>query len=189
MHRIAMILLAMSFASAALSADVEFVCVDGSKLRAKLLDERLEVKTKYGVLTIPESDVHRITFAMRLTAAESKRIDDLIVGLGNSDFETREKADTELRDLRERAYPTVVKAAKNPDAEISRRAVEIAARLRGSIPEDILSPPALDEIHTADGSVIRGTIAASSLRVRTAMFAEQKLHLTDTRRLEAVAKK
>src|SRR6185312_14483747 len=115
----------------------------------------------------------------RLTVAETKRIDDLIIGLGNSDFDTREKADAELRGLRERGYTAVVKAAKNPDAEISRRAVEIAARLRGMVSREILEPPALDEIHTADGSVIRGTIAAESLRVRTTMFAEQKLHLTD----------
>jgi|SRR6185437_1299696 len=184
--RIVLLFLFAVIPGPATAADVEIVCVDGSKLRAKLLDETIEVKTKYGTLTIPAADVQRITFAMRLTPAEAKRIDDLITGMGSTDFEMREKATTELREMRERAYPALLKASKHADAEIGRRATESMKWLEMRVPGDTLRQPTVDTIHV-EGSVIRGTLAATSLRVKTAMFGEQTLRLSDVRRLDAVA--
>jgi|SRR6185437_6155033 len=184
--RLALLLL-LALSGRTIAANVEIVCVDGSKLRAKLLDEKIEVKTKYGTLAIPADDVHRVTFALRLTTAESKRIDDLIVGLGSTDFDTREKATTELRDLRERAYPALVKASKSADAEVARRATESAKWLEARVPESVLKVPTVDTVRTHDGCEIRGAIVAKAIRVQT-VFGEQRLQLTDAKHLEAKVK-
>jgi len=169
----------------ATAADIEIVCVDGSKLRAKLLNKNVEVKTKYGTLTIPAAEVQRITFAMRLTPTEAKRIDDLVIGMGSTDFEAREKATTELREMRERAYPALLKASKHADAEIARRAKESVSWLEMRVPGNALQQPTVDSVHV-EGSVIRGTLSATSLRVKTTMFGEQVLRLSDVRQLDAV---
>lgn len=185
--RLALLLL-LALSGRTIAANVEIVCVDGSKLRAKLLDEKIEVKTKYGTLAIPADDVHRVTFALRLTPAEVKRIDDLVVGLGSTDFDTREKAMESLRDLRERAYPALVKASMSADAEVARRAAESVNWLQARVHASVLLWPTVDTVRTHDGCEIRGTIAVPSLRIQTAMFGEQALRLSDARQLDAVAK-
>src|SRR5689334_16488587 len=50
-------------ARATVAVDVEVRCMDDSTMKLKLLDERLEVVTKYGKLEIPATDVRRIDFA------------------------------------------------------------------------------------------------------------------------------
>jgi len=47
----------------------------------------------------------------------------LISTLNHPDYATRERASAQLREYRERAYYPLVKAAKNSDPEVSRRAV------------------------------------------------------------------
>lgn len=167
-------------------APVEFEVrgMDDSTMKLKLLDERLEVITKYGKLEIPAADVRRVEFAARVPSDVTARISLLISNLNHPDFESREKATTELRDLKERAYPLLVKAMKNPDAEISRRAEESVKHLQQRIPAAQLEARELDVIHT-DESKISGRLSAVSFRVQTAMFGEQSLRLSDLRSMKS----
>ena len=41
---------------------------DGSTLKAVVLDEKIEVQTKYGKLSVPVADVQKVEFGPRLTA-------------------------------------------------------------------------------------------------------------------------
>ena len=50
------------------SVDVEVKCVDDSTIKLKLLDDKLELVTKYGFLQVSVGDVRRIDFAPPLPA-------------------------------------------------------------------------------------------------------------------------
>ena len=164
--------------------DVEVRCMDDSTMKLKLLDERLEVVTKYGKLEIPATDIRRIEFAVRIPSEVTARVSLLISNLNHPDYEMREKAMTELREMKERAFPLLLKAIKNPDAEISRRAEESVKFLQQRVPAAQLEAREMDVIHT-DDSKITGKLSATSLRVQTSMFGEQTLKLSDMRSLKA----
>src|SRR5688572_5784657 len=63
------------------AVDVRFA--DGSTIRMVLLQESLEVETKYGKLTVPTDEVRRIEFAFRVPEETSKKIETAIRGLGH----------------------------------------------------------------------------------------------------------
>jgi hypothetical protein len=165
--------------------DVEVRCVDDSIMKLKLLDERLDIVTKYGKLEIPAADIRKIEFATRIPSEVAERIALLISNLNHPDFEMREKAMTELRDYRERSYFALLKAVKHPDAEISRRAEESVRYLQQKLPAGQLGSRDNDVVYT-DDSKITGRLISSSLRVQTSMFGEQNLRLSDARSLRSL---
>jgi|SRR6185437_3105581 len=162
--------------------EIEVIGIDDSKLKAKLLDVHVELNTKYGRLVIPAAEIQKIEFATRIPDDVAKRVERLVAGLGDPVFETREKAEADLRQLRERAYPALVKATKNPDAEISRRALASVHWIENHAPGYTWNRGVKDEVWIEDGR-IKGTIAAASIRVRTSMFGDQTIRLTEVRTL------
>src|SRR5262245_12296637 len=52
--------------------EVEAKCLDNSTLTLKLLDEKLELITKYGVLQITVADVQKIDFAHRCPTEDAE---------------------------------------------------------------------------------------------------------------------
>jgi hypothetical protein len=63
------------------------------------------------------------------TAEQQKRIDELIKQLGADGFDEREQAQKKLEKIGPAALESLRKAAKDPEAEISRRAADLVARL------------------------------------------------------------
>src|SRR5687768_11202596 len=87
------------------SVDVEVKYIDESSMKLKLLDDKLELSTKYGVLHVAVTDIRRIEFANRVPADVAEKVMLAIAKLNHSDFKVREAATTELKTYRERAYP------------------------------------------------------------------------------------
>ncbi|MDB5306361.1 MAG: hypothetical protein JWO38_563 [Gemmataceae bacterium] len=164
--------------------EVEVRCVDDSTIKLKILDERLEVGTRYGALQIPVADIRRVEFATRTPADVAERIGHLISNLNHPDFDMRERATADLRDYRERAYFPLLKAIKHSDLEISRRAEESVRYLQQKLPAGNLEPREHDVIYT-DDSKITGKLNATTLRVQTFQFGEQNLRLADIRTLRS----
>jgi hypothetical protein len=169
-------------APAGLEAEVR--CVDDSVLKLKILDERLNVSTRYGSLQVPVADIRRIEFATRVTPEVAERVSLLISNLNHPDFDAREKATAELRELRERAYFPLLKAIKHQDPEISRRAEETVRYIQQKVPPGQLDVREYDVIYT-DDSKFTGMIGSAILRVHTTMFGEQGLRLADIRSLKS----
>jgi hypothetical protein len=169
-------------AAAGLEAEVR--CVDDSVLKLKILDERLNVSTRYGSLQVPVADIRRIEFATRVTPEVAERVSLLISNLNHPDFDAREKATAELRELRERAYFPLLKAIKHQDPEISRRAEETVRYIQQKVPPGQLDVREYDVIYT-DDSKFTGMIGSAILRVQTTMFGEQSLRLADIRSLKS----
>jgi hypothetical protein len=166
----------------AAEAGVEVHFNDDSNLKVKLRDEKIDLVTPYGKLTIPAGDIRRIEFATRIPDEVVKKIDAAVANLGKEDFRTREAATTELTALGAAAYSALLKAAQSTDAEVKKRAEELLAKLREEVPEEKLEIKPYDIIHT-EHSKIAGRISASSLKVNTAQFGDLPMKLSDVRSL------
>lgn len=144
----------------------------------------MEVVTRYGKLSIPVGEIQRIEFANRLTDDDAKRIEEAVANLAHPQFGKREAASNELLKLKEKAYPALLDAAKNKDAEVSRRAEELVDRIREVVPADLLEVRKADVIQTAD-SKFSGRIEGAALKASSKQFGDVPLKLTDMRSLRA----
>jgi hypothetical protein len=160
------------------AAVVEVRCIDGSTLNLTVLDECIELNTPYGKLLIPVRDIERIEVAFRNPEDVTRRVEAAIADLGKADFPSREAASATLLELRERAYPALLKAEKSRDAEVVRRARELLEKIRDEVPEERLKFHPHDVVYTAE-SKNTGRIASATLKVRTSQFGEQQLKLSD----------
>jgi hypothetical protein len=165
---------------------VEVRFTDGRKQKVVLADERVELTTPFGKLVIPVASIHRIQFASRISPDVIKRVDAAIVELGNSEFERREDASKELRELGEKAYPALLVAAKDKDSERARRAEELLQRLRDTVPEEDLEFRKQDVVHTED-SKIAGRFEIEEFKVRVESTGVKQLKLRDVRSVRSLA--
>ncbi len=168
-----------------ISVDVEVKFVDDSVMKMKLLDDKLELSTRHGVLHVAVTDIRRIDFASRVSPAVAEKVTVAVSKLNNSDFRTREAATAELKAFRERAYPFALKALKSDDPEVSRRADEVVKYIQSHVPAAHLQTRESDVVQT-DDSKITGRLSADMLRVNTFQFGEQQLKLADVRSLRSL---
>jgi len=164
--------------------EVEVRCCDESVLKLRLLDEKLELQTKYGQLIIPTADIRRIEFAPRIPPADAERITLAISRLSHPDYQIRERASAELLTFRERAYPFLLRATKSDNPEVSRRAEEAIRIIQSRVPANLLEARENDLITTVDCKIV-GRLTTAALRVHTTQFGEQLLRLSDLRVLSA----
>jgi hypothetical protein len=159
---------------------------DGSVLKVTPHDERLEVTTPYGKLSIPLADVRQIDFATRTADEVARRIEKAIADLGSGDFHKREAATAELVKLGAKAFPALLEAAKLKDAEVVRRVESLLEQMRQAVSEKDLEIRKHDVIQTAD-SKIAGHIEGESLKVQTAQFGDVQMKLADLRSLRSLS--
>jgi hypothetical protein len=166
-------------------AALEMSLLDGSTVKVTLRDERLEVRTVFGTLQVPASEVQSIEFGRRIPPAAAKKAEAAVLNLGSAEYKTRQAAMAELEALGERAYPALLRAEASNDKEVARRAKELLTRLRESVPEGELERPEDDVIQTR-GMRLVGRLTADTLPVRTFAFGEQRVQLADVRSLGMV---
>ncbi len=159
-------------------AQIEAHFCDGSNLKVILREERLELVTAYGSLSIPMADVCRIDFGFRIDAKTAKRVNDAIAALGSSDNKARETAAAELVGLGEHAFPALVKAASGTDPEVVQRAEAIISQIRERVQPERLERPATDLVMTAECK-FTGRITAEAFKVTTVPFGDQQVKLGD----------
>src|SRR5204863_821737 len=140
-----------------------------------LKDDKLDMMTRFGRLTIPANEIEKIEFGHRIPPEVASSVVAHISALAAKDFQSREAASGALLKLREKSYAELIKAAKSKDAEVARRAELLLQKIREQVPEDRLSPPEFDVVQTSDGSRLVGRIEIPSLRVRTVAFGDQQL--------------
>lgn len=158
--------------------DVRFI--DGSSLKVKLLDEKVELITKHGPLQIAAADVKRIDFATRIPQVDAEKIRLAVLALGSPEHKARLQAAADLKAHGPRAYPAILRAAQHEDPEVAQRAEDLAELLKAKYSESQLDVRDRDVVHT-DDSKIAGNLAASSFRIGTFQFGELKLKLADVR--------
>ena len=156
---------------------------DGSVLLLTMLDDKLQLQTDHGLLTVPIHKIQGIDLATRIPVEMRKRINAAILALGSKSFRQREMAEEMLLSLEERAVGALQRATKAIDAEVARRAKGILKKLHETMDEERLIVRKQDVIYTKDSKLV-GELKSPYLRVKTRLFGEQKLNIGDLYQLE-----
>jgi hypothetical protein len=162
------------------ASQVEARLTDGSVLKIRLIDSHVRLKTEYGELRIPTSDIRRIDFATRLDDELARAIAAAVVDLRHDDYEVRERATQRLAAYGAAAYPALLQAAEDDDLEVVHRAEKLIAAIRETLPAEQYEVRADDVVQTAK-SRIAGQLDAATLLVHTEPFGKQELKLTSLR--------
>ncbi|MEZ6141781.1 MAG: LCCL domain-containing protein [Zavarzinella sp.] len=155
---------------------VDVVLTDKSKVRFQILEEKLQLKTEYGMLEIPMKDVVSIKIGLRISEAEEKIIANAIADLGNAEFRTREGAGKLLKEFREKSLPALKVALNHEDGEISKRAEEILFQMENLIPEERQQLPPYDVV-TTKTSKIAGVLQKDTIQAKSIALGEVTLKL------------
>lgn len=153
---------------------------DGSLVRMSVLQEFLDVQTKYGKLTIPIAEIRRIDFGVHIPEEVSTKIDAAIKLLGSETFRDRDDAANKLILIGGPAYPVVQKASRNPDLEVAQRAALVLKRISEKVPAEQLRVKEDDVIHTFQFPVV-GRIMSNHIKAFSTHFGELNLRLSDLR--------
>ncbi|HYV39152.1 MAG TPA: hypothetical protein VE988_25925 [Gemmataceae bacterium] len=155
-------------------AEVRFT--DDSVVRMSILQERLEIVTKYGKLAIPTADIMKIDFGVHVPAEMEKKIAKAIEDLGSENYKTREMALKDLVNWGPSAYPQVVKATKSDQLEVKKRALLALDKLKAKHPAKNLRLREEDIIVTPSFTVV-GKIVTPTLKAKAENFGELDIQL------------
>src|SRR5262245_26707230 len=142
---------------------------DGSIVRMTLLQESIDVQTKFGKLTIPFQEVRRIEFGVHVPTGVHEQIDQAIRLLGSEVYKEREDAAKGLVQVGHFAYPSLQKAAKSGDMEVAQRANTVLKKISEKIAPENLRPREDDLIITSEFPVI-GRIVSNNIKAHSSHF-------------------
>jgi hypothetical protein len=166
--------------------EAELKFADGSAVRVLLLQDNVDIVTKFGKLSIPINDVKRIEFGVHTSDEVAKKIEDAIRRFGSDTFTQREAAGKDLINIGAAALPALKAASKSPDQEIAQRARASMDRIKERVPAAQLRLKVEDFIQTSEFPV-QGRIVISTFKVRTAYFGDLDLKVADLRSLRLTA--
>jgi hypothetical protein len=161
-------------------AEVQFA--NGSSVRMSIVQEKVEVLTRYGKLAIPLSEIQRIEFGVHLRPETALKVDAALFKLASIQFAEREEGTRELIALGADAYPAVLKAQKSSDQEVARRAEKILVAIRSNVPEKDLRSREEDIVVTPGFTVV-GRILTPTLKGKSEYFGDVSLQLPQLRHL------
>jgi hypothetical protein len=161
-------------------AEVQFA--NGSSVRLSILQEKIEVLTRYGKLSVPLAEIQRIEFGVHLSAESAKQVDDALGKLGSVQYADREEGARELTALGPSAYCALLRALKCPDQEVARRAEKILADIRSRYSEKELRSREDDIIATPHFTIV-GRIVTPALKGQSEYFGAVQLQLPQMRQL------
>jgi hypothetical protein len=151
---------------------------DGSLVRMALIQDQLDVQTKYGKLQIPIAEVRSIEFGQHLPVELAEQLDHHIQLLGVDNYRQREEASRELLQAGHWAYSKLRLASQNSDVEVSQRAASLMRQIAKRFPMEHLKRQEQDVIHTIHFKVV-GRIQNKSLKARSNLFGASELPLCE----------
>jgi hypothetical protein len=159
-------------------AEVRFT--DDSVMRMIVLQDRVEVVTRYGKLMVPVREIQSIDFGVHVPEGLEQKIAQSIEDLGSEAYRTRETALKNLVGWGPYAFPQVYHATKSPDPEIIKRSILALDKIRAKHParnlrlrqEDVIATPAF---------TIVGNIITPVMRAKNVNFGELDLKLCTLR--------
>lgn len=155
---------------------------DGTKVRMVILQDKLEVTTRYGKLTVPTTEIRKVEFGFRVPEETARKLEQAIANLGSPNYPERETATKDLVALGRLAYPSLLKAAKGNDLETTKRVEDIIKEIKQKVPSDQLRSRTDDLIHTSE-FIIAGRIDSATLKAKSEHFGEVQIKVVDLRNL------
>jgi hypothetical protein len=159
---------------------VDIVFVNGSKIRATIQSEKIEIVSIYGKLAVPMADIQSIEFGLRYPDGMMEKIEGAIKGLASGNYATREAAANTLFDAGPRAYPILMRTLKAKEPEVAARAKELIQKLHAKYSEKELQLGPDDRIVTPTQTLV-GRIATSSVKTKAEYFGEMEHKLVHMR--------
>jgi DNA uptake protein ComE-like DNA-binding protein len=160
--------------------EVEVKFIDGSTVRMVLIQESIEVITKFGKLSIPVSEIRGIDMGVHLPEGMEDKIQALIKQLNSDKFKDRDAAVNALVEMGARAYPALFNASKNADLEVQQRVQTALKKIKAAVPENMLRLSSQDRIITTEFPIV-GQIVSPDFKVKTQYFGDLNLKLTELR--------
>ncbi|MBM3992855.1 MAG: hypothetical protein FJ303_01665 [Planctomycetes bacterium] len=161
-------------------AEVRFS--DGSIVRMTLLQDTLDVKTRYGKLAIPVHEIRRVEFGLHVTPEMSQQITQSIKRLASDVYKERDVASKDLIQVGHFAFPLLQRASRSSDQEVSYRAAGLIKQISERTSPELLKLREEDVIHTTEFTVI-GKIMSPSLKAHSPHFGEVSLKLSELRNM------
>lgn len=165
---------------------VEIRFTDGSRLKVILADERIDIDSTHGKLSIPAGDVRMIEFARRWTDAQKQEVERWIAELGGDDLARRKAAAAQLLAHPDRTFAALVQAARSNSQTLAEQAEELLKQLRAEFSPAELAPRDLDVVQT-DDTKIAGRLLNPVIKLQTTQFGVLDLKLADARSLRSLA--
>jgi hypothetical protein len=167
------------------SGEVEVLFANGSLVRLTLVQEKIDINTLYGKLSVPLKDIRRIEFGLHLPEGVDKKVEAAIKQLASANFTERERAVRELVAFGAYAYPALLQAAKSTELEVAKRATDAVARVRDKVPAKDLRLGEDDRVVTGAFTIV-GRIVTPAIQARTEYFGEAQLSLAHFRHLRVL---
>jgi hypothetical protein len=162
------------------STEAEVRFTDDSVMRMQVLQDRLEMVTRYGKLMIPVREIHSIDFGVHLPEGLEQKIAQAVEHLGHDNYKLRETALKDLINWGPLAYPQVYAATKSQEPETLKRAVLALDKIRSKHPARNLRLREEDIVATAAFTIV-GRINTPIIRAKNANFGELDLKLCTLR--------
>jgi hypothetical protein len=163
------------------SAEIRFA--DGSVVRMTLLQENVEVVTKFGKLTIPFHEIRRVEFGLHVPPEMNQQITQSIKRLASDVYKERDVASKDLVQVGHFAYLSLQKASKSGDQEVAYRAMSVIKQISERVAPDLLRLREEDVIQTSEFTVI-GRINTQTLKAHSPHFGEVALKLSELRSMQ-----
>lgn len=166
--------------------EVEVRFVNGSKVMMTLLQEQIEVVTRFGKLTIPPEEVRYIEFGLHLPPGTDEKIQAALGRLESDNYKQREAALKELIALGAHAYPALQNAAKGAGMESAQRIKQALKAIEQKVPAHLLRLKEDDLVQTSKFA-LSGRIVTPAIKARAEYFGELELKPPQLRSIRQVA--
>lgn len=153
---------------------------DGSIVRMTVLQEELEVLTKYGKLSIPVADIRRVDFGLHVPNDVHRQINQSIKRLASDVYKERDGASKDLVQVGHFAFPMLQKASRSGDQEVAVRAASVIKQISERTSPELLKLREEDVIQTTEFTVI-GRITATTIKAHSQHFGDVALKLSELR--------
>ncbi len=139
----------------------EMHLVDGTRLLGRVTLEELQLRTVYGQLRIPGTDVEELLVGVHVSPEEAARALELVHQMASDDFRAREQATAALEHMGRAAITALEGALGSSDPEVISRAQQILAKLREALGEVRRE----EEVFTRNGR-FRGEAVLGPIHIR-----------------------
>jgi hypothetical protein len=153
---------------------VEVRFTNGSVVVMNMLQDKIEIVTEYGKLTVPPRDIRNIEFGFHATEEEKRKLDESIEHLGSKSHEERAAAVIDLVAMGPLAYLRLQRATASKDLEVSRRAEAALKTVRDKYPPRLLRVREDDVVRTGKFSIV-GRIITPTLKAKADEFGDHEL--------------
>lgn len=153
-------------------AEVRFA--NGSTVFMTIIQDRIEVQTEFGKLSIAPRDIRSIDFGVHLPDGAEGRIQDALKQLASTSYRLRDAAVRDLAALGALAYPTLHRAAKSSEPEVAQRALAALKIIERKVPAKQLRLREEDVIRTSKFTIV-GRVVTAGIKAYSEYFGDLML--------------